>query len=91
MDASQFHQQCDVLYQQIETLLEDNSIDFDNNGNIIEIYTDNDETIVINKQAPMSQVWLASREGGRHFHFVNDEWVDTRDGSQLLTHLQSIL
>lgn len=91
MNESLFHQRCDATYKQIETLLEERAIDFENNGDIIEIFTDDDETIVINKQVRLAQIWLASRQGGQHYQFTDEAWHNTRDGSELIAYLTQLL
>lgn len=86
-----YHDACARLFAAIETLLEDRGADFDNDGNVIEITTDDDDTIIINKQTPMREVWLAAKSGGRHFKLSEGEWRDTRDNTTLLSQLQALL
>lgn len=91
MTEKEYNEECATLFATIETLLEEVGADFDNNGNVIEITTDDDETIIINKQAPMQEIWLASRSGGRHFRHTEGEWRDTRDGTSFMTQLRALL
>lgn len=46
-------------------------IDYDSGGGILTLEFDNGSQIIINKQAPLSQIWVAARSGG--FHFVFDQ------------------
>ena len=87
----QYHDDCRRLFEIIERLAEDAGADVDNNGNIIEILTEAEEKIIINKQTPMREVWLAAKSGGRHFKLKENEWRDTRDDTPLLAQLQTLL
>lgn len=91
MTDKAYNDLCADLFLAIETLLDERGVDFDNNGNIIDIVTDDDEKIVINKQPAMSEVWLASKKDGRHFAHRNGEWRDTRDGSLFMEQLRALL
>lgn len=82
---------CADLFKTIEGVLDARGVDFDNNGNIIDILTDDDEKIVINKQPAMQEVWLASKKDGRHFAYRDGEWRDTRDGTLLLDQLAALI
>ena len=92
MEEKQYHDLCRQLFADIEQLLEAADADFDNDGNVIEIITDQDDKIIINKQTPMREVWLATKQGGRHFRLDDDgEWRDTRDNSTLMAQLNLLL
>ena len=86
-DDKDYHAECSRLFTAIEALAEEHDADFDNDGNVMEIITDSDEKIIINKQAPMREVWLAAKSGGRHYKFSEGEWRDTRDDSALMARL----
>ena len=60
-------------------------------GNVLEIeFIDNGTKIIVNSQAPMREMWVAARSGGFHYKRVGDEWVNTRDGSELFAALSSM-
>lgn len=90
-DDKAYHDSCAQLFAEIEALVDSTDADFDNNGNVIEIVTAGDEKIIINKQPPMHEVWLAARSGGRHFRLREGEWRDTRDGTTLMQQLRALL
>ena len=57
-------------------------------GNVLEIeFIDNGTKIIVNSQAPMREMWVAARSGGFHYKRVGDEWINTRDGSELFAAL----
>ena len=47
-------------------------IDYDNAGGILTLEFDNLSRIIINKQTPLSQLWVAARSGGYHFDYDAD-------------------
>jgi len=60
-------------------------------GNVLEIeFIDNGSKIIVNSQAPMREMWVAARSGGFHYKRVGDEWVNTRDGSELFAALSGM-
>ena len=60
-------------------------------GNVLEIeFIDNGTKIIVNSQAPMREMWVAARSGGFHYKRVGDEWVNTRDGSELFAALSAM-
>jgi CyaY protein len=60
-------------------------------GNVLEIeFIDNGTKIIVNSQAPMREMWVAARSGGFHYKRVGDEWLNTRDGSELFAALSGM-
>ena len=91
MTDKEYDALCNALFGELEALLEEAGEDFDNNGSVLEIISDDDDTIVINRQPPKHEVWLAARSGGRHFRHVDGQWCDTRDGAVLIDLLRTLL
>jgi len=44
-------------------------IDYDNAGGILTLEFDNGSQIIVNKQTPLTQLWVAARSGGYHFDY----------------------
>ncbi len=90
MDLKTYHQYIDTLWQNIENQLEHQDCDADCeiHGAVFEIFFPNNQQIVINKQEPLLELWLASRAGGYHFHFENNEWV-TQTGEKFWDLLET--
>ncbi|MDL2357402.1 MAG: iron donor protein CyaY [Pseudomonadota bacterium] len=60
-------------------------------GNVLEIeFIDNGSKVIINSQAPMQELWVAAKSGGFHYKRVGEEWINTRDGSELFAALSQI-
>ena len=76
MDESEFNQRVDDILEQIEDAIEDTGVDIDYEtaGGILTLTFENDSKIIINRQTPVRQIWVATQQGG--FHFVHNEEVD---------------
>jgi CyaY protein len=60
-------------------------------GNVLEIeFIDTDSKIIINTQAPMQEIWVAARSGGFHYRLSGQQWLNTRDGSELYAALSDL-
>ena len=93
MNENDYQTACKALFERIEEWLEETDTDADcnDNGGVLEIEPETGGKIIINRQAPMYEVWLAAKSGGRHFAFKNGEWIDTRDGRDFFAHLKEAL
>ncbi|MDC9087597.1 iron donor protein CyaY [Escherichia coli] len=58
----------------------DSDIDCEINGGVLTITFENGSKIIINRQEPLHQVWLATKQGGYHFDLKSDEWICDRSG-----------
>jgi CyaY protein len=86
MKDTEFHQLADAQLELIEEAIEESGadIDFEITGNVMTLEFDDRSQIVINKQEPMKEIWLASRSGGFHFSLQNDEWMCSKTGNELI-------
>ncbi len=84
MNDSEFHQLADALMLTIEEALDDfdgdADIDYETNGGVMTLSFENGSKIVINRQEPLHQVWLATKAGGYHFSYRDEQWVCDRSG-----------
>ncbi|NCW34170.1 MAG: iron donor protein CyaY, partial [Betaproteobacteria bacterium] len=57
------------IESQLEALMQTTSVQWDSalEGTVLRLTFDDDSRIVINLQAPLREIWLASRRGGFHF------------------------
>ena len=84
MDESEFNQRVDDILEQIEDAIEATGadIDYETAGGILTLSFEDDSKIIINRQTPVRQIWVAARQGG--FHFIYSEDVDQwqREGGE---------
>lgn len=87
MNDTEFHQIVDVQMQTIEEMIDDSEadIDYETSGNVMTLEFEDRSQIIINRQEPMKEVWLASKSGGFHFSYQNEQWICSKTGMELIT------
>lgn len=85
MTESDFIELSEKTFEQIEELLDSHypDVDWDAEGNVLTLTLEDERSVVINRQVPMQEIWLASPLGGMHFYY--DEkgvLVNTRKGQK---------
>ncbi len=92
LDESEFHQRVDAVLAAIEAQLEPHDgIDCDVNGGILDIEFDNGSKVIINRQTPNREIWVAAKSGGFHFRFDGAGWRDTRSQQALASLLAKVI
>jgi CyaY protein len=90
---TEYHEAADgvlaAIERQADAWLQQGVIDIDTNrsGGLLELEFPDGSRIVVNKQPPLHEIWLAARNGGFHFKFVDGAWRDTRDGREFFGRL----
>jgi CyaY protein len=71
MNESEFNQLAEDTMIAIEEAIEESGvdIDYDNVADILTLEFGDGSKIIINKQTPLSQIWVAARSGGYHFDY----------------------
>ncbi|MET0268118.1 MAG: iron donor protein CyaY [Duganella sp.] len=94
MGDSEFLAQAEATLDAIEAALDklndEDMIDVEcsRSGNVLEIeFLHNGSKIIVNSQAAMKELWVASRSGGYHYRQKDGQWTNTRDGSELFATL----
>lgn len=84
MNDSEFHKLADSLMLTIEERLDnyegESDIDYEIQAGVMTLSFENGSKIVINRQEPLHQIWLATKSGGYHFEYDNDKWTCNRSG-----------
>lgn len=75
MNESEFDQLAEDAIAAIEEAIDESGadIDYDTAGGILTLEFENGSQIIVNKQAPLSQIWVAARSGGFHFDYDADD------------------
>ena len=60
--------------------LEDLTLSRESGQRTVSASFENGSKIIINRQEPLHQVWLATKQGGYHFDLKGDEWICDRSG-----------
>ncbi|MGL5800927.1 MAG: iron donor protein CyaY [Plesiomonas sp.] len=84
MNDSQFHQYADQVWQTLEEKLDDidTDIDYENQGGVMTLTFEDGSKIILNRQEPLHQIWVATKFGGFHFDFHDEEWICNRSGAE---------
>ena len=90
MDESAYHHICDALFGEIESLMDDADADYFRSGGVLEIETAEGGKIIVSRQTPLREIWVAEKTAGRHFRLQNGEWQDTIDSRPLLPYLKDL-
>jgi len=85
MTETEFNAQVDQILLGVERSIEaaNADVDFELNGGVLEITFANDTKIIVNRQTPNREIWVAARSGGFHFAYRDGCWLGSRDGREL--------
>jgi CyaY protein len=91
MNESEFHRAVDVVLARIERAAEaTQGVDADLEAGILTLECPDGSRIIVNRQTPNREVWVAARSGGFHFAWKDGAWRDTRSGAELFASLAEI-
>lgn len=84
MNDSEYNIAAEDLLLAVEEAIEDcgHDIDYEGVGGLLTLTFKNTTKIIINKQAPLKEIWVATKFNGHHFHFENAQWLDKRGGDE---------
>lgn len=85
MNDSEYHQIADELLISLQEAVDEVEFDLDYEaaGGIVEVIFPNGSKIIVNKQAPLHQIWVATKFNGHHFELKDGQWIDNRSGEEL--------
>lgn len=88
LSETEFHQMADAFLLSLEEAFDAAEIDWERTpGGVMQLDFDDGSQIIINKQAPLREIWIAARAGGFHFFYRDGRWLDTRRGDELVDAL----
>lgn len=91
MTETEFNDRVDTLLERIEDAVDGSGadIDFETSAGILSLSFADGSRIIINRQTPLRQVWVATRGGGFHFGYepARQSWVNASDGEELFAAL----
>jgi CyaY protein len=92
MTESEFHRAVDAVLARVEACVEGHDeLDVDLEGGVLTITCPDDTRVIVNRQTPNREIWVAARSGGFHFTARESAWRDTRSGDELFASLTRIL
>lgn len=94
MNESEFNSRVDEVLLRIEEAVEQSGadIDYENVSGILTLMFDDGSQVIINRQTPARQLWVAACDGGYHFDFDPEKahWVRDTDGRELFDVLLGV-
>ena len=92
MTETEFHRAVDAVLARIESALEAvDALDVDLESGVLTVECPDTSRVIVNRQTPNREIWVAARSGGFHFAWRDGAWRDTRAGSELFESLARIL
>lgn len=83
LDDSAYHDLADRTFKGIEDLLERAELDFETAGGVLTVEMDDGSKLILNRQPPVQEIWLAARSGGYHFAWDGSRWFSRRENASL--------
>jgi len=92
MTESDFHRAVDAVLERVETALgEHDDLDVDSEEGVLTVTCPDGSRIIVNRQTPNREIWVAARSGGFHFASREGAWRDTRSGEELFASLARLV
>ena len=92
MNETQFHGAVDAVLDRIERAIEPlDDLDVEREAGVLTIECPDASRIIVNRQTPNREIWVAARSGGFHFRCKDEAWIDTRSGDELFASLARII
>jgi CyaY protein len=92
MNESEFHGAVDAVLARVEAALErEEDLDVDLESGILTVTCPDGSRIIVNRQTPNREIWVAARSGGFHFRFADGQWRDTRSADELFASLERVI
>jgi CyaY protein len=92
MNESDFHRAVDAVLAQVEGAVEAiDALEVDLEASILTVTCPDGSRVIINRQTPNREIWVAARSGGFHFSQREGAWRDTRSGEELFAALARVI
>lgn len=93
MTETEFNQTVDAIFARIEDALDarDTDIDTETSAGILTLEFEDGSKIILNRQTPTQEIWVAAKSGGYHYRLDQGAWRNTRDGSEFFTSLSTYI
>jgi len=84
MNDLEYDELTDQMLLAVEEGIEQQELDLDyeSNGGLLAITFPDRSKIIINKQPPLQQLWVATKFNGHHFEWRDGQWIDNRTGTE---------
>ncbi|TRX75230.1 iron donor protein CyaY [Pseudomonas mangiferae] len=87
LSEARFHDLLDAVQEAVEDAFDDSGLDVDleNAAGVLTVRFDNGSQLILSRQEPLRQLWLAARSGGFHFDYdlQSERWICDTSGETL--------
>ena len=84
MQDSDFHDELDQIFEQIEDAIDalTDDLDVDSSNGVLNITFANGTSVIFSRQVVNHEIWVAAKSGGFHLHKQDDDWfcATTQEG-----------
>jgi CyaY protein len=89
MTDAEFHRAAEAMMARIEEAIEASGADIEceNAGDVLTLEFANGSKIIVNKQTPAHELWVAAKSGGYHYALREGQWRNTQSQAELLADL----
>mgnify|MGYP001321878433 FL=1 len=84
MNDVEYDELTDQVLLAVEDAIEalDLDLDYESHGGLLSISFPEGSKVIINKQPPLHQLWVATKFNGHHFELKDGVWIDNRTGAE---------
>ncbi|MDH4610157.1 iron donor protein CyaY [Pseudomonas sp. BN102] len=79
LSEARFHDLVDAVQEQVEDAFDDSDLDIDleNSAGVLTVRFENGSQVILSRQEPLRQLWVAARSGGFHFDYdeASGRWI----------------
>jgi CyaY protein len=81
MNETEYHQLADATLSEIDELLDDieTDIDCENSYGVLTLTFENKSKVIVNKQPPTQEIWVAAKSGGFHLKYKDGIWQSSTE------------
>jgi len=92
MTETDFHRDVDAVLARIDSALDEHDeLDVSLEGGVLTMECPDASKIIVNRQTPNREIWVAARSGGFHYAHRDGEWRDTRTSEELFATLARLI
>ncbi len=88
LPQSEYLRRAEATLGALETAADAADLDSKREGSVLTLELDNGESVIINLQPAIQELWLASKSGAYHFRDHGGQWLDTRGGRSFSSLVQ---
>ncbi|MDT4816335.1 Iron-sulfur cluster assembly protein CyaY [compost metagenome] len=79
LSEARFHDLVDAVQELVEDAFDDSDLDIDleNSAGVLTVRFENGSQVILSRQEPLRQLWVAARSGGFHFDYdeASGRWI----------------